>query len=458
MKGNLKKYNSKRDFNKTKEPVGKKIKNGRKLHFIIQHHLARKDHYDFRIEWDGVLKSWAVPKGPSYNRKDKRLSILVEDHPLSYRHFEGTIPKGLYGGGTVMLFDVGFWEPLSNVDEGFEKGILKFALYGKRVYGKWALVHIKDENWLLIKENDNVYGYKDIKNYNRSIKTGRTMVEIENNDKKVQNVFESVLITNPQKKILSKVSKLEIVKYYDAVKLRMLPFLQDRLISTIRCPDGVKENAFYKKHFDENKGLGKLKVGKEVYYYVMDNYGFIEEVQMNGFEFHIWGSLKTKINYPDMMVFDLDPDEGLSLDKVRDGVRDLKSILDELHLVSFLKTSGGKGYHVVVPFTSIKSWSKFRSIALNIGLLMERRWPEKYTSTMSKAKRKNKIFIDWMRNIKGATSVAPYSLRLRKNVTVSMPIKWSELDKIKPDEITIDKAIKRLNNKDPWEKFFYIEQ
>lgn len=121
MKGNLKKYNSKRDFNKTKEPVGKKIKNGRKLHFIIQHHLARKDHYDFRIEWDGVLKSWAVPKGPSYNRKDKRLAILVEDHPLSYRHFEGTIPKGLYGGGTVMLFDVGFWEPLSNVDEGLDR-------------------------------------------------------------------------------------------------------------------------------------------------------------------------------------------------------------------------------------------------------------------------------------------------------------------------------------------------
>ena len=103
MPKKLSKYNQKRDFKKTSEPIGKSVKSKKKLHFCVQHHAARKDHYDLRLELNGVLISWAVPKGPSYNPKDKRLAVHVEDHPLSYRHFEGTIPKGEYGGGTVML-------------------------------------------------------------------------------------------------------------------------------------------------------------------------------------------------------------------------------------------------------------------------------------------------------------------------------------------------------------------
>ena len=159
-----------------------------------------------------------------------------------------------------------------------------------------------------------------------------------------------------------------------------------------------------------------------------------------------------------MLVFDLDPDEKMNLKTVREGVKDLKSILDNLSLISFLKTSGGKGYHIVVPIHSIKKWKEFREFAQNIAKLMETKWPEKYVSNMRKEKRKNKIFIDWIRNTKGATSVAPYSLRIRKDATVSMPISWQELDKVKPDEITIQEAMKRLRRKDPWENFFQIEQ
>ena len=151
------------------------------------------------------------------------------------------------------------------------------------------------------------------------------------------------------------------------------------------------------------------------------------------------------------MIFDLDPEEKLSLEKVREGVKGLKSILDELKLPAFLKTSGGKGYHIVVPLP-MKSWNTFRDFAKNIANLMEKKWPEKYTSNMSKKKRRNKIFIDWVRNTEKATSVAPYSVRLRKNIPVSMPIKWSELDKVKPNEITMKEAIKRLNRQDPWQE------
>ena len=128
-------------------------------------------------------------------------------------------------------------------------------------------------------------------------------------------------------------------------------------------------------------------------------------------------------------------------------------ILDEYKLESFLKTSGGKGYHVVVPLRSKVTWKNARKIARDIAKLMELTWPDKYTSNMKKSKRKDKIFIDWVRNIKGSTSVAPYSIRLRRKATVSMPIKWSELDKIRPDEITIKEAIKRIRRKDPWENF-----
>ena len=442
----LQKYNEKRNFKKTKEPLGKKQKSAKKLHFVVQHHMARKDHFDVRLEWNGVLKSWAVPKGPSYDPKDRRLAVKVEDHPLNYRNFEGTIPKGEYGGGTVMLWDEGYWEPITS-KVSFKKPI-KFLLHGKRLKGHWTLIPFKEENWLLIKEKDEEQ-YQDIKKFTMSIRSGKTMEEIAG----------KIILTNPKKLIDKKnrITKKDIFSYYEKVAKRMLPYIKNRLISTIRSPEGIEKEKFYKKHFENiDNYLGKIKIindkgKKEDYYYIKDEQGLLSEVQMNSYEFHIWGSNVPKIKKPNLMIFDLDPDEKLSLEKVREGVKDLKRILDELNLPAFLKTSGGKGYHVVVPLP-MKNWDTFRDFAKNIAKLMEKKWPDKYTSNMSKKKRKNKIFIDWVRNTEKATSVAPYSVRLRKNIPVSMPIKWSELDKIKPNEITMKEAIKRINRKDPWQE------
>ena len=173
----LNEYNEKRNFESTPEPEGREVSSEESLRFVVQHHLARREHYDLRLEWNGVLLSWAVPKGPSYDAHDKRLAVHVEDHPLEYRNFEGTIPKGEYGGGVVMLWDEGYWEPYVNVEEGLDNGMLKFILKGRRLKGKWALVRLKgkmgetNQNWILIKEKDEyVRAENGISEFNISIR------------------------------------------------------------------------------------------------------------------------------------------------------------------------------------------------------------------------------------------------------------------------------------------------
>ncbi|MBE0703416.1 MAG: ATP-dependent DNA ligase, partial [Afipia sp.] len=179
-------YRTKRDFTKTAEPSGAAtVARGKLPRFVIQKHDATRLHYDLRLEFDGVFKSWAVTRGPSLDPKDKRLAVEVEDHPLDYGDFEGTIPKGQYGGGTVMLWDRGYWYS-DNPEAGFKKGDLKFALEGEKLHGEWVLVRMRHDrtgskrtNWLLIKHRDE-YAQEgsDILDEDRSVASGRTMAQI----------------------------------------------------------------------------------------------------------------------------------------------------------------------------------------------------------------------------------------------------------------------------------------
>jgi bifunctional non-homologous end joining protein LigD len=811
MAEKLEEYIQKRNFERTSEPKNLSDETGENLKFVVQHHLARRDHFDFRLEWDGILLSWAVPKGPSYNPRDKRLAVQVEDHPLEYRNFEGTIPKGEYGGGTVMLWDEGIWNPQFDVDEGLRSGSLKFILNGRRLKGKWALVRMKakdekeERNWLLLKEKDEYAQSSDgISEFTTSVRTGRTMEEIEagteerftrnpfestqvqlakmvskapesddwlyevkydgyrilaylegnrvrlvtrngndyterfpeiagslidlaagramvldgemtvtddsgrtdfqalqnymrnptgknltyvifdllaldgedfrqrplverkkaletlmegaprnlhysqhvagngeecfqaarrinlegivgkkadsvyngtrngdwiklkcekrqefviggytQTDKKVNGisslllgvyegesliytgragtglsarsmteleskfaglkretspfidaplartnekitwlepklaaeikfaewtsegllrqasfkglrmdknpktirketpndeeqpqkcaegrektmeseknelVIEGVKITHPDKILFedSDITKADVVQYYEQVASRMLPYISNRLLSIVRCPKGISQACFFKKH----PGPGSKEVvpltvpnsdgEEEEYFYIQNVSGLISEAQMGTLEFHTWGSRVDNLEKPDVMVFDLDPDEGMDLGQIRQGVKDVKSILDQLSITSYLKTSGGKGYHVVVPFKPSVDWERFHDFAKQIAEVMEQKWPDRYTSNIRKEKRKNKIFIDWVRNARGATSIAPYSIRARKGARVSMPIVWDELDAVAPDDITMADALKRIKDvKDPWEGFFQMEQ
>lgn len=449
---NLEEYNKKRDFSKTKEPHGSKGKR-KGSSFVVQHHYARREHYDLRLEWQGVMKSFAVPRGPSFDPKDKRLAVKVEDHPISYNKFEGTIPKGEYGAGTVILWDNGTWRPLEK-DVDFKRGPIKFELSGKRLKGIWNLVKLKDDdNWILIKERDEYAGKVDITKFKTSIKSGKTREEMED--------VSSVVLTSPEKIIYpkDKITKEEIFLYYKKVLPRMLPYIENRLISTIRCPGGLSKEKFFMKHLNTtSKNLGKKRMidkdgAYKDYFYIKNSFGLLEEVQMNSFEFHIWGSRQDDVKHPDMIVFDLDPDIGLSLEKVRQGVKNLKSILDKLGLKSFLKTSGGKGYHVVVPFR-FKSFKEAETISSEVVHIMIEKWPDRYTVNMRKEARRGKIFLDYYRNKRGATSVAPYSVRLRDGAGISMPIKWGDLERIKPNEITIKTIDKYLKRKDPWEQFW----
>jgi bifunctional non-homologous end joining protein LigD len=184
----LKKYRSKRDFSVTEEPEGSERTNGsrKKLLYVIQKHHASQLHYDFRLEWRGVLLSWAVPKGPSLDPAVKRLAARVEDHPVEYGGFEGTIPEGEYGGGTVMLWDRGTWTPEDpDVDEALRKGELKFTLNGKKLKGSWVLVRTKGyggskkESWLLIKHRDRYASTEDVlEKKPRSVASNKLLDEI----------------------------------------------------------------------------------------------------------------------------------------------------------------------------------------------------------------------------------------------------------------------------------------
>lgn len=810
MSSKLNEYNQKRNFEKTYEPEGEIENYEEGLRFVVQHHKARSDHYDLRLEWGGVLLSWAVPKGPSYNTRNKRLAVKVEDHPLVYRNFEGIIPKGEYGGGTVMLWDEGFWEPYGNVEEGLGKGELKFALKGNRLKGRWALIRWKaksgdrKDNWLLLKEKDE-YAKNDegITEFTTSIRTGRTMLEIQSgeDEKDAKNPFnsadvqlaklvnkayeseewlyelkydgfrimafaeggtvrlmtrngidytrrfhnvassiidwaagrpmvldgeivitdvsgrtdfqalqdymknpkgknltyiifdllaldgadlrgyrlidrkekledlmknapknlyysrhikgkgkesfsiackanmegiigkradsvysgtrngdwiklkcykrqefvvggyslsekrisgisslllgvysgddlvyvgragtgisradmkmleqkfeglkrndspfkpepksrtgekitwlepelvveikfaqwtkdnllrqasfkgirtdknpddiimekeegegqfqrsvkemekpvesnknsiivEGIKITNPQKTLFDepKITKEDVARYYSKVSNRMLPYVSHRILSIVRCPNGISQTCFYKKHPGPNsKGIITIPVSNssketEDYFYIDSVSGLVSEAQMGTLEFHTWGSRTEMLENPDMMVFDLDPDEGMDISRVRQGVRDIKKILAELSLNSYLKTSGGKGYHVVVPLKPTVGWDVFYNFAKRVAEVMEQKWPDRYTSNIRKAKRKDKIFIDWIRNGRGATSIAPYSIRARNGARVSMPIRWDELDTVEPDAVNMANALSRIAGNDPWEGFFENNQ
>ncbi|MDD4680916.1 MAG: DNA ligase D, partial [Clostridia bacterium] len=290
--------------------------------------------------------------------------------------------------------------------------------------------------------------------------------EVETQKKSKEIVIEGVKVTSPDKLMFDspQITKEEVVRYYASISERMLPFINNRILSVVRCPKGTSQTCFYKKHpGPDQKEIATTHISNsdgetEVYFYIENVSGIISEAQMGTLEFHTWGSCVAQPEKPDIMVFDLDPDEGMDLSSVRQGARDVRSILSELSLNSYLKTSGGKGYHVVVPLIPSASWDAFYDFARRVAEVMENKWPDRYTSNVRKAKRKDKVFIDWIRNGRGATSIAPYSLRARKGAKVSMPINWDELDTVTPDGITMEDALLKINENDPWKGFFQNKQ
>ncbi len=805
----LKEYNRKRDFKLTAEPSGKRASSGAGNSFVVQKHDATRLHWDFRIEVDGVLKSWAVTKGPSPDPDDKRLAVRTEDHPLAYGAFEGIIPAGEYGGGTVMLWDRGTWAPVAGKSaKDLDKGHLHFTLQGERMNGDWLLIRLKPrasekrENWLLRKIADEHADVGDVlvERALTSVLTGRSMAEIaadkrgahslkgkkgddfaatmasaarhnsrsakkpitrskrglkraqslptfepvqlatlvdavpagngwfheikfdgyraeiacsgqevrvytrsgkdwtdkfaplvahfaaldlppclidgevvaygadgnpdfsslqavlkrghgsqgpgdalayfafdllslDSEDlRKLPNIerkerlqalfagvqpplhvadhvigagetlyrsmceagqegiiakridaaylgkrsqawlkvkctlrqefviagwkksstrarpFSSLLlaqneggklvykgnvgtgfnaaslddlarrmkaltanepalevpredrrgvtwlrpelvaevafseftganekgggsvrhgsflglrgdkaaaevkperaiaapaakplvpISNPERVIYpeSGQTKGDLADYYAAVAPLMLAFAADRPLSLVRCPQGRAKQCFFQKHDSGSFGAAVKHVPivekdgqAEDYLYVADAAGLLTCVQMGTIEFHGWGCRTEDVERPDRMIFDLDPDEGLDFEDVKRGARHIRGRLADLGLVSFAMLSGGKGVHVVVPLTAGHDWDTHKDFSRRFAEALSLAEPDRYVATMSKVKRKGKIFIDWLRNQRGATAVLPFSARAREGAPVAAPIDWDELD------------------------------
>lgn len=753
----LERYEQKRDFNRTSEPRGDQPEDDGRL-YCVQKHDATRLHYDFRLEHNGVLLSWAVPKGPSYDPHVKRLAVKVEDHPVSYGRFEGTIPEGNYGAGTVIVWDIGRWNPLGDVDHMLDEGVLKFELDGERLRGKWALIKLNNDeakdNWLLIKEKDDeaipddgdgvvhrfevsalvdapsidpysfrpqlatlsattppgrdwyhevkfdgyrmvawrmakgvvmvsrngldwtdrfphiaaelfdclppgtavdgeVVAFDDrgksdfgrlqawLKNgrgakpsyiafdvvmhrgemvtdrplskrkeilasilpeqgpivryseffqgdgealfssvcrlglegivskkrsalysqarshvwlkrkcenkeefvvggftrgkgardalgalllgqydaerrliYAGRVGTGfddRTLAQLtteleslridrspffgkptemprsalfveptmvvqvkfiertsagslrhasflgRREDKEPEEVtperaankpdYAGVKITHPDRVLFSDVdvTKGDLAEFYDRVADRLLPFISGRPLAVVRCPEGTGGPCFFQKHV----GAGMpdwlarpVENEDEPLIVVDDRQGLLTLVQFGVIELHPWGSLAAQVEHPDTLTFDLDPGPGVNWPTVVNASRAVRARLDDLGLRSFVKTSGGKGLHVVVPIKAgTISWDALKGFAKAVADDIVELVPDHFVSNMAKSRRRGKIFLDYLRNGRGATSVAAYSVRAREGAPVSVPVRWEDLDDLEgPAVFTVQRS------------------
>jgi bifunctional non-homologous end joining protein LigD len=513
----LRTYRAKRDFAKTAEPRGR-VGPGRSksLRFVIQRHDATRLHYDVRLELDGVYKSWAVTKVPSLDPATKRLAVEVEDHPLDYGTFEGTIPEGEYGGGTVQLWDRGTWSPHGeNPAADLKKGRLTFDLDGERMHGGWALIRMRADpakpgrkvrnNWLLIKERDAAAqpGEPDmLLSEDTSVKTGRTLDEIAGSKRskvwhssraaksagpktvapspkstiaaapkraalmgskpaaRVENAVAGITISKPDKELWPGIgiTKLDLAQYYEMAAERMLPHIRRRPISMVRLPDGLNGQRFFQRHVLAGfKAAVPIKARgvKEPYHAIDSVEGLVQLAQAAVMEIHPWGCKENDPETPERIIIDLDPDPELSCERVMDAAKEVRDALELCGFTPFVKTTGGKGMHVVVAIKGTPkkqaTWPDAKDFAHQLVERVAAGATERYTTNMSKAKRGGKIFLDYLRNDRMATAIGPWSPRARPGATIATPVAWKDLRKaFDPSKLTIETAAPLLRRADPW--------
>jgi len=279
-------------------------------------------------------------------------------------------------------------------------------------------------------------------------------------------VVDGVTISHPDRVVFPDpgLTKLDVAGYYEAVAGLMVPYLARRALTVIRCPDGIGSQCFFQKNVTPSvpRSVAKVRVkgadGKTITYPVVDSAeALLAMVQNGAVEFHVWGSTVGAIETPDILVFDLDPAPDVDWRRVREAARALRDELQDRGLESYVRTSGGKGLHVVVPYTPGARWPKAGAFAREVVELLVEREPDRYTATMSKAKRGGKVFVDHFRNGRGATSVTSYSLRSRPGAPVALPISWDELGKTRGGgDWTAERVLRRLQSRaaDPWADFF----
>ena len=276
-----------------------------------------------------------------------------------------------------------------------------------------------------------------------------------------------VRLTHPDKQLYPEehVSKRDIALYYEAAARRLLPYVSRRLISIVRCPEGRGEPCFFQRHPipGSPESIHRFKQRKTKatpdYIYVEDVQGLIALAQMGVLEIHIWGSPIDDIDRPDRMVFDLDPAEDVPFAEVKAAALHLRDLLEALRLKSFPLLTGGKGIHVVVPLKPRHGWDVIKAFSGGLAQRVAADQPKRYVATMTKAKRTGRIFIDYFRNDKSATAIAPYSTRARAGAPLAWPVTWKTLPRVKSaNEVTLSSVRRRLTAADPWSDYGKSDQ
>lgn len=492
----LEPYRRKRDFGRTPEPSGSGARSASPSEdglrrFVVQRHRARRLHYDFRLEMDGVLASWAVPKGPTLDPDVRRLAVHVEDHPMEYELFEGVIPAGEYGGGDVIVWDRGTWRPHDTEDPAaaVRTGELHLDLFGERLRGRFALVRTgrperpsDKEQWLLLHKHDAdaVSGW-DAEDHPTSVLSGRTNDEVKAAPDRLwrsdlpaaeasvpadnqpgagpseddlaaladlgrQGTWEvfgrTLKVTNLDKELFparpgeEPVTKRELLAYAARIAPVLLPYLRDRALNMHRYPDGAARKGFWHKEIPDHAPEWIRRWHNEQadpdetqHYVVVDEPATL--VWVAGFgalEWHPWTSPTVAPDRPSYVLFDIDPGERTSWDEVVELARLHRTAFEHLNLRAYPKVTGRRGIQVWVPIARGPGFDETRDWAERVSRTIGAVQPELVSWKWQKRDRRGLARLDYTQNAVNKTLVAPYSPRASAGAPVSAPITWDELD------------------------------
>jgi len=518
-------YHAKRDFSRTPEPAGKTPADHAKasktpapttdddtgpLRFVVQRHRARRRHYDLRFEMNGVLASWAVPNGPTLDPKAKRLAVHVEDHPIEYIDFEGVIPSGEYGGGDVIVWDTGTWEPHETDDPvaAVEAGELHADVKGQKLNGRLILVQSgrtrEDSNqWLLLHKNDEyaVTGW-DAEDYPQSVLTGRTNEQVKAdpdrlwrsdlpaaqaaielrprpvpgpNEEEIAalddlgaagtwEVFSQKLrLTNLDKELFparpgeTPVTKRELIRYAAQIAPVILPYLAGRPLNMNRFPGGAGKPGFWNKQLPEHApdwlprwDNPDAKQDRTTTYLVIDEpAALIWAANYGALEWHAWTSRAASPANPTYALIDIDPGPATSWNDVLVLARLHRTALDHLGVRAQPKVTGRRGIQIWIPVEDGLSFQDTRTWVERLSKTVGAVVPELISWKWDVSERHGLARLDYTQNVSNKTLVAPYSPRAAAGAPVSAPIDWAELDDptLRPDKFTIRTVVDRVAEK-----------
>lgn len=478
----LEEYRSKRDFARTPEPSGSGSAGTTPgdPRFVVQRHRARRLHYDLRLEIDGVLVSWAVPRGPTLDPGVRRLAVHVEDHPLDYLDFEGVIPRGEYGAGDVIVWDTGTYRLVKGSDPAVELagGSLHVELDGLRLQGRFALVRTgrrTDEGtqWLLIHaDDDHAVADWDAEDHSTSVLTGRTNDQVAHppvppppapdphlrwhgpSASQLQALDElgpagtwhvdgvDVTLSNLDKVLFpgrdggASVTKRDLVRHYATIAPFLLPYLAGRPVNLQRFPNGVEAKGFWQKEVPSNAPdwLTRFhdehaRTGRTEWYSVLDRpASLVFMANLAAVELHPWTSTAEHQDVPSWALIDIDPGTTTTFDEVIVLARLFRTALEHLGVHGRPKTTGRRGLQIWVPVAPRYSYDETRAWVEALSRMVGSFVPELVSWNWRTDERGGRARLDFTQNAPHKTLVAPWSVRPAPGAPVSVPLEWHELD------------------------------